>query len=153
MPKSLILRGLWRGLGEVGWGRLRSTESRGSIRGICWSSWWIWKLRLCQNWDLLMLHRSIWVSGADFIKIMDLGLLTYISRKSVSRRFSWCNSQLLTPSGRRAMKIHTMPDDSKNKSAEIIFSVTWGLFKGVSISATKNSHKFLLLSFLLRRKH
>ena len=37
-------------------------------------------------------------------KIKDLGLLTYISRKSVSRRFSRCNSQLLTPSGRRAMK-------------------------------------------------
>ena len=37
-------------------------------------------------------------------KIKDLGSLTYISRKSVSRRFSWCNSQLLTPSGRRAMK-------------------------------------------------
>ena len=37
-------------------------------------------------------------------KIKDLGLLTYISRKSASRRFSWCNSQLLTPSGRRAMK-------------------------------------------------
>ena len=37
-------------------------------------------------------------------KIKDLGLLTYISRKSVSRRFSWCNYQLLTPSGRRAMK-------------------------------------------------
>ena len=34
----------------------------------------------------------------------DLGLLTNIFGKSVSRRFSWCNSQLLTPSGRRAMK-------------------------------------------------
>ena len=30
-------------------------------------------------------------------KIKDLGILTYISRKSASRRFSWCNSQLLTP--------------------------------------------------------
>ena len=37
-------------------------------------------------------------------KIKDLGLLTYISRKSASRRFSWCNSQLLTTSGSRAMK-------------------------------------------------
>ena len=40
---------------------------------------------------------------------MDLGLLNYISRKSVSRRFSWCNSQLLTPSGRRAMKEKVFP--------------------------------------------
>ena len=38
------------------------------------------------------------------LKIMDVGLLTYIFRKSVSRRFSWCNFQRLTPSGRRAMK-------------------------------------------------
>ena len=37
-------------------------------------------------------------------RIKDLVLLTYIFRKSVSWRFSWCNSQLLTPSGRRAMK-------------------------------------------------
>ena len=37
-------------------------------------------------------------------KIRDLGLLTYISRKSVSRRCSRCNSQNLTPSGRRVMK-------------------------------------------------
>ena len=69
--KSIILNGLWRGRGEVGWGRLKSTESRGSIWGICWTSWWIWKLRLCQNWDLFMLYRSIWVSGADLIYIID----------------------------------------------------------------------------------
>ena len=37
-------------------------------------------------------------------KIKDLGLLNHMARKSVSRRCSWCNSQLLTPSGRRAMK-------------------------------------------------
>ena len=36
-------------------------------------------------------------------KSNELGLLTYISRKSASRRFSWCNSQLLFPSGRRDM--------------------------------------------------
>ena len=34
----------------------------------------------------------------------DLSLLTHIFRKSAKRRFSWCNSQLLHPSGRRAMR-------------------------------------------------
>ena len=37
-------------------------------------------------------------------KIKYLGLLTYVSAKSLSRRFSLCNSQRPTPSGRRAMK-------------------------------------------------
>ena len=38
------------------------------------------------------------------IEFKDLSPGTHLTRKSVSRRFSWCNSQLLTPSGRRAMK-------------------------------------------------
>ena len=36
-------------------------------------------------------------------QIMDLSLLTYIFGKSAKRRFSWCNSQRLSPSGRRDM--------------------------------------------------
>ena len=62
-------------------------------------------------------------------KMMDLGLLTYIFRKSVSRRFSWCNSQLLTPSGRRAMKETVFvpyPTTPRKKSAEIIVSTDSG---------------------------
>ena len=74
MLKSRILDGFWRGLGEVLWGRLRSIEvhrNRKSIWGIFWSSWWMWKLRLRQTRNLFMLYRSILVSGADFIQIMD----------------------------------------------------------------------------------
>ena len=35
--------------------------------------------------------------------IKELGLLTHIFGESATRRFLWCNSQLLTPSGRRDM--------------------------------------------------
>ena len=36
-------------------------------------------------------------------KIKELGLLTHIFRESATRRFLWCNSQLLTSLGRRDM--------------------------------------------------
>ena len=37
-----------------------------------WSSWWIWRLRLCQNRDLFMPDLPKYVLRADFVKIMDL---------------------------------------------------------------------------------
>ena len=57
------------------WGRLRSInrdefwEGFWDMFGACW---WIWRLRFCQNRDLFMLELPMWVSGADFMKIMDL---------------------------------------------------------------------------------
>ena len=78
------------------------------------------KSRFWQNLSLQIhhyvpkMHRKlsqIWSTSIDLhpslhkpFKIKDLSLLTHLAWKSVSRRFSWCNSQLLTPSGRRAMK-------------------------------------------------
>ena len=44
--------------------------------------------------------------------ITDLSLLTYILGKSAKRRFSWCNSQLLSPSGRRDMNETVFPPTS-----------------------------------------
>ena len=57
-------------------------------------------------------------------KIKDLGLLTYISRKSASRRFLWCNSQLLTPSGRRDMSdtVFPLPSGFQEDFHGVIFS-------------------------------
>ena len=63
----MVYEGVGVRSGEVGWSRLKVA---GIFWGIFWSSWWIWKLRLCQNRNLFMLYRSILVSGAGFIKIM-----------------------------------------------------------------------------------
>ena len=51
---------------------MRSTEVDGfwdSSWGIVLTEFWIWRLRLCQNRDLLMADLTIWISGADFIKM------------------------------------------------------------------------------------
>ena len=45
------------------------------------------------------LSRPRFKSDENRIACWILGILTHIFGKSVSRRFSWCNSQLLTPSG------------------------------------------------------
>ena len=70
---------------------------------------------------------------------MDLGLLTYISKKSASRRFSWCNSQLLTPSGRRAMK-DTVFIPSLARHFGISISIS------INISIRKSNHDFPWIS-------
>ena len=64
-------------------------------------------------------------------KIKDLGLLTHTARKSVSRRFLWCNSQLLTPSGRRAMK-ETMFIPSRATRGENRLRYPHGMLKIIS---------------------
>ena len=51
---------------------MRSTEVDGfwdSSWGIFWTSFWSWRLRLCQNRDFFMADLTIWISGADFIKM------------------------------------------------------------------------------------
>ena len=61
-------------------------------------------------------------------KIKELGLLTYIFRKSASRRFLWCSSHPLTPSGRRDMS-QTLFLPTKpiwQRSFEIILHIRWG---------------------------
>ena len=54
----------------------------------------LFKIRRPQSTSHQTLHKPF--------KIKDLSLLTHLAGKSASRRFSWCNSQLLTPKFRRA---------------------------------------------------
>ena len=60
-------------------------------------------------------------------KIKDLGLLTHIFRESATRRFLWCNSQLLTPSGRRDMSQTMFLPTGRIwlEPFEIILNKTW----------------------------
>ena len=61
---------VYEGLGEVDRGRPRSTEAAGVVG--CFIVLMDWKLGLCPNCRFFMLYRSTWVSGADFIKNMEL---------------------------------------------------------------------------------
>ena len=78
---------------EVDRGRPKSRKYLGHFR----TSWWIWKLRLCQNWNMFMLHRSIWVSGADLIRLWNCwprkGRISTIFHRKKSAEISICSPQ------------------------------------------------------------
>ena len=60
-------------------------------------------------------------------KIKELGLLTHIFKESATRRFLWCNSQPLTPSGRRDMSQTMFLPTGRIwlEPFEIILNKTW----------------------------